>query len=281
MRATICSEAVSLFELAKSVGIEYFATADYAAAAPHLVKPHTFDFTPQSVLFAAFPYYIKDEAGNIARYARSRDYHRLVTERLTAFCEALGGAYEVFSDISPFDEVSAAAACGLGSIGKNRLLIVDGKGSFFVIGECVTETYLTPMPRSDCSFCSACGRCEKACPTAALQGGICQKELCLSDLTQRRGALTDAETQAVAKSALVWGCDECLAACPLAKDAPPPDAAFAKDRITTLTPEELLPLSDRAFRQKYQDRAFTWKGVAPLKRNTEEQEKWKSNAPKN
>ena len=114
--------------------------------------------------------------------------------------------------------------------------------------------------------CSGCGACRKACPGGAL-GDRFEEGRCLSAITQKRGGLTAEELALVKRGGMLWGCDRCQLACPenqhrtvppLPEFAPLPDPGEAD-----------LQLSDRAFRRQFAGRAFTWRGVQPLRRNFE------------
>ena len=87
-------------------------------------------------------------------------------------------------------------------------------------------------------------------------------------MTQKKGELTEAEIAHIKKSPTVWGCDLCQRACPLNRDAALSSLPeFREDLLDSLTLEELEGLSNKAFRRKYADRAFSWRGIGPLLRN--------------
>lgn len=216
-----------------------------------------------------FPYYTGKEKGNIALYARGQDYHGVLLRRLEAAAASLRAAYpdhrfSAHVDVSPFPEKYAAAAAGLGVLGRHTLLITPAWGSYVFIG--VIATTLPIEAGRVPGACSGCGKCVAACPAAALAKGL-NRERCLSALTQQRGTLSHPQEKLIRQCGMVWGCDLCQKACPAnaqAQLAVLPE--FLEDRICSLTPEDTA-LSDRAFRQKYKNRAFAWRGVAPLRRN--------------
>ena len=220
------------------------------------------------VIAALFPYYAGGEPGNLSLYARGRDYHLLVRARLERAAAVLGleGA-EAFVDVSPFREVALATAGGLGEAGKNGLLVNRPLGSLFFIGELVTKEELTPLSGGLEGACTGCGLCTAACPTAALQGEELLVGRCLSHITQSR-TIDEEQREALEKTPLIWGCDACQLCCPanqgLGVTALP---EFRSGLQSSLTAEELAGLSEREFRRRFAGRAFTWRGVAPLKRN--------------
>ena len=92
--------------------------------------------------------------------------------------------------------------------------------------------------------------------------------VCLSEVTQKKGALTETEAAHIKKSPTVWGCDLCQRACPLNRDAAlSPLPEFRENLLDSLTLDDLDGMSNKAFRRQYGDRAFAWRGISPLVRN--------------
>lgn len=225
----------------------------------------------KSLLCAAFPYGSEHIApGKLSLYARGADYHQVLRERLALVAEELsrrypGCRFDFYADASPFPEVYAAALAGLGKLGKNGLLITEGAGSFVFLGFLATDADLSETV-GDIRPCMGCGACQKACPGGAL-GECFDQSRCLSAITQQRGQLTEEQTALVKQGGMLWGCDRCQLVCPenqhrtvfaLPEFLPQPDPS-----------ENELQLSDRAFRRQFAGRAFTWRGVQPLRRNFE------------
>jgi len=228
----------------------------------------------RTVLTAAFPYYAGDRPGNLALYSRGEDYHRVLHRRLGQVCQALaerypGHAFVPGADSSPVPERAAAALSGVGRVGRNGLLFVPPYGSYVFLGTVLTELEVPatePLTGSPCP--EGCRACIKACPTGALTEAGCNVSICLSEVTQRKGDLTPAEEVHIKKSPTVWGCDLCQRACPLNREAAlSPLPEFRENLLDSLTLEELEELSNKAFRKKYADRAFAWRGIGPLVRN--------------
>lgn len=225
----------------------------------------------RTLLCFAFPYGPAEPSpGLLSLYARGQDYHRVLEAWLTPLAEALaerfpGSRFQYFADVSPFPEVYAAALAGLGKLGQNGLLIVPGAGSFVFLGFLATDADL-PETAGEIVTCRGCGACKKACPGGAL-GTTLDQNRCLSALTQQRGELTAEQAALVKTGGMLWGCDRCQLACPenTVRTVPPlPEFTPLSDP----TAEE-LQLSDRAFRKTFAGRAFTWRGVQPLRRNCE------------
>ncbi len=222
-----------------------------------------------SLLCAAFPYGPADiTPGPVSVYARGQDYHQVLRRRLEPAAAQLekafsGHRFTFWADASPFPEVTAAALAGLGVVGQHGLLIVPGAGSYVFLGFLATDAIL-PETGGDIARCRGCGTCRKACPGQALEGRLDQQR-CLSAITQKRGELSPAQAQLVAQNRALWGCDRCQLACPenQHRTVPPlPEFAPLADPAA-----EELQLSDRAFRRQFAGRAFTWRGVQPLRSN--------------
>ena len=221
------------------------------------------------IIVCLFPYYIDGLKGNISRYAMVPDYHIVCKKYLLQLSENLKLTdYEIYADISPYDERKLAHKAGLGVIGKNRLLINDKYGSYVFIGIIVLNSLELEADIPINNECLNCGRCIKSCPGKALLEQKFIKEKCLSDITQRKGELNLEEKRLIIKTGMVWGCDACMQACPMNKnilETPIPD--FKKNIISSLYLKDFEGLSNKEFLLKYQDRAFTWRGKNVLLRN--------------
>lgn len=228
---------------------------------------------PRMVLTAAFPYYAGDRPGNLSLYARGEDYHRVVTRRLDTICDLLRKEYpeESFfpaADNSPLPERQAAWLSGIGLRGENGLLILPPYGSYVFLGTILTGAALELPPAQPAPPCIGCGACRRACPTGALGRDGVAVERCLSELTQKKGELTCAQTDQLRSHPLIWGCDTCQRVCPYnAAPAPSPLPEFSTGLVDRLEGADLEGLTNRTFREKYADRAFAWRGPAPLRRN--------------
>lgn len=220
----------------------------------------------KSIIVFLFPYNLGEKSYdgcNISRYAAVPDYHKILSARLEAAVSGLKEKYPQhefvsFADNSPIPEVKAAAAAGLGVVGKNGLLINKLYGSWVFIGEIVTSMKLeqskaeAPLPA-----CIECGKCIRACPSEALNISNFEKKRCLSDVTQRKGTLTEHEETLILKSGYLWGCDICQTVCPMNKDV----------RLTDIN--EFIGGAEFKIRADgdISDRAYAWRGKAVLTRN--------------
>ena len=162
--------------------------------------------------------------GYIARFARGRDYHKVLKrwcielmDRIREIAPEFDG--RAFADTAPVMERSLAAAAGIGWIGRNGCLIVDGLGSYVVLCEIISNLPLA-AGRPVEPACGSCDKCLLACPAGALQqDGLIDSRKCLSYLTiEYRGAATEELTR---HNRGLYGCDLCQEVCPYNRGLPP------------------------------------------------------------
>ena len=161
----------------------------------------------------------------IARYALGRDYHKTVRNRLQKLADRLHAAagplgYRVFSDSAPLMEVALAAQSGLGWRGKHTLLIHRDEGSFFFLGELLTDLPLPADAPVD-AHCGRCTRCLDVCPTQAIVAPYqVDARRCISYLTiELAGAIPEPLRPLIGNR--VYGCDDCQLVCPWNRFAVP------------------------------------------------------------
>lgn len=185
----------------------------------------------------------------IARYARGRDYHKLLKKRCHRLMDRIGALEpsfdgRAFVDAAPVAERALAAAAGIGWIGKNGCLIAPGLGSYVVLCEIVSNLPLAP-DEPVAAQCGDCDACIGACPTGALVGdGMLDARRCRSYLTIEHRGEIDRELWPL-MDACVFGCDDCQAVCPHNRDLPPGDDDLARlrDAIEGLTIGDVLDWS--------------------------------------
>jgi epoxyqueuosine reductase len=153
----------------------------------------------------------------ISRYAWGEDYHRVMERKLQALRKALqalhpGAAFRAYADTGPISEKAWAAQAGLGWQGKHTNVINQDLGSWFFLGELLTDLELQPdAPAKD--LCGSCTRCIDACPTQALTSYRLDATRCLSYLSiEVKGDLPQHLGSAL--GANVYGCDICQDVCP-------------------------------------------------------------------
>lgn len=227
----------------------------------------------QSVVSVAFSYYHSDQTdGNlasIAAYAHGDDYHEVVRERLgrvaSRIVAAYGGETRVCVDTAPMLERYWAVKAGVGFVGRNRLLIVPGAGSYVFIGSVLTTVRFAPDAPNE-GECDGCGRCIAACPGKALGEEGIDARRCLSYLTiEHRGEFPEGTDL----HGRLYGCDICQRVCPHNRSLPDtPIAEFhAREALRTLTPEKIAAMNQQEFSAIMRRSAIKRTKLAGLQRN--------------
>jgi epoxyqueuosine reductase len=150
----------------------------------------------------------------VARYSWQDHYGplRIALDAVARRLEAEGHAAVVLVDDNRLVDREAAVRAGLGWYGKNANVLLDGHGSWFVLGSVVTDAAL-PVALPVVDGCGACSRCLPACPTGALSApGVLDARRCLAHLLQAPGDFP-VEFRAALGDRL-YGCDDCQEACP-------------------------------------------------------------------
>jgi len=153
----------------------------------------------------------------VARYARGRDYHKVMRGRLQKLCEHIEAEVgpfgrRVFADSAPVMEVELAVRAGIGWRGKHTLLL-DREGSWFFLGEIYCDLDLaTDSPVAD--HCGTCRKCIDICPTRAITAPYrLDARRCISYLTiELKGAIPEELRPLIGNR--VYGCDDCQLVCP-------------------------------------------------------------------
>ncbi len=194
--------------------------------------------------------------GGISVYARHRDYHDVIKGRLKELASFLvsrsGGDVKVFVDTAPVMEKPLGEAAGLGWQGKHTNLVSRDLGSWFFLGSIFTTLDLPPSG-AERDHCGSCRACLDSCPTNAFPAPYqLDARRCISYLTiEHPGTIPDTFRKAIGNR--IYGCDDCLAACPWNKFAEAAREAKLIAREEMITPKlaDLLSLDDAAFRQLF------------------------------
>ena len=252
----------TLKELLLQNQIEYVSCLD--ASELTIIQAHLYPENIKSAFFWLIPYYTgKHSNRNVSLYAVSRDYHvfsKVLANELSIKLKELypDEEFYFFCDSSPVNEVDAAAKCGLGVIGKNRLLINDKYGSYVFIGSLLTTIKAETKAVETKKTCLGCDACLKECDF--LSG---KREYCYSELNQRK-VVTEKELEIIKSRKIRWGCDDCQQGCPMNKNvAKTPIPFFYEEVIDTLNIEILEGMSKKQFKE----RAYSWRGKNNISRN--------------
>jgi epoxyqueuosine reductase len=168
--------------------------------------------------------------GYVSRYALGRDYHKILRRALATLAEELQRrigpyGYRVCVDSAPVLEKALARNAGLGWIGKHTNLIARDAGSWFFLGEILTDLPLpTDTPAS--AHCGSCQACIPACPTGAILAPYrLDARRCIAYLTIEHKSAIPVELRAAIGNR-IYGCDDCQLVCPwnkFAQEAAHPD----------------------------------------------------------
>jgi epoxyqueuosine reductase len=210
--------------------------------------------------------------GRVSIYARGRDYHRVLIRRLEQLRSELelrlpGCRTRVCVDTSPLLERYWAQAAGVGWVGKNTNLIVQGLGSWVFLGALLCDVDLGSEPPAT-ERCGTCRRCLDACPTRAFDGAWrLDARRCVSYLTiEHRGEIDPA--LAAGMGDWVFGCDDCQTVCPWNRFALPTRVPeFEEGAGTGLGLDSLARLDEAQFDALTRGRGLRRAGRAGLRRN--------------
>lgn len=212
------------------------------------------------------------DRGNISVYARGGDYHDTVKKRLKRLGRWLvaetGAAIKVFVDTAPVMEKPLAEAAGLGWQGKHTNLVSRDLGNWFFLGAIFTELDL-PRDRPEPDHCGSCRACLDACPTGAFPAPYqLDARRCISYLTIEHAGPIDPELRP-ALGNRIYGCDDCLAACPWNKFAAEAHEAayFARVELQCPKLDHLAALNDADFREVFAGSPIKRIGRARFMRN--------------
>ncbi|MDG4893356.1 tRNA epoxyqueuosine(34) reductase QueG [Mesorhizobium sp. WSM4976] len=195
----------------------------------------------------------RPDRGAISVYAQNRDYHDVMKGRLKEIAGKIvakaGGDVKVFVDTAPVMEKPLAEAAGLGWQGKHTNLVSRAHGSWLFLGTIFTTAELEP-DAAEIDHCGSCRACLDACPTDAFPAPYrLDARRCISYLTiENKGPIPREFREKIGNR--IYGCDDCLAACPWNKFASAASEAKLAARADLRVPKlsELLVLDDAAFR---------------------------------
>jgi epoxyqueuosine reductase len=194
--------------------------------------------------------------GAISVYAQNRDYHEVMKGRLKEIAGKIvaraGGDVKVFVDTAPVMEKPLAEAAGLGWQGKHTNLVSRAHGSWLFLGTIFTTAELTP-DAAEVDHCGSCRACLDACPTDAFPSPYrLDARRCISYLTiENKGPIPHEFRERIGNR--IYGCDDCLAACPWNKFARTASEAKLVARADLREPAlaDMLALDDAAFRSLF------------------------------
>jgi epoxyqueuosine reductase len=211
--------------------------------------------------------------GEVARYARGRDYHAVMKKKLKAMAAELsardpGLRCFASSDVAPTMEKSWAQRAGLGWVGKNGCLITPRHGSWVLLATLLLDRDLEPdAPHPE--RCGSCQACLPACPTGAIPvPGFVDARRCLSFWTiERRGPIPEEVAGRLGQH--LFGCDDCQTCCPWngAGEGPVDPELRPRDGQAALPIEALLRLTEAEYARRFHGTALARARFDGLVRN--------------
>jgi epoxyqueuosine reductase len=211
--------------------------------------------------------------GYVSRYALGRDYHKIMRHSLATLAQQLSDVigpfgYRVCVDSAPVLEKALARNAGLGWIGKHTNLIARDRGSWFFLGEILTDLPL-PTDEPASAHCGSCQACIPACPTAAIVAPYqLDARRCISYLTiEHKGPIPVELRSALGNR--VYGCDDCQLVCPwnkFARLASHPDFKV-RHRLDRTRLTELFTWTQSQFEERMRGSAIYRIGYERFSRN--------------
>lgn len=234
----------------------------------------------KSVIVVLHNYYYREEqAGEeqpvVSRYARGRDYHKVVKKKLLTLKQFIHDEIKpvegrAFVDSAPVLERTLARRAGLGWTGKNSMLLNRRLGSYFFIGELILNLELPPDKPFTTDFCSTCTRCIDACPTGAItRSYVVDSRKCISWWTiEYKGT----EIKGPAPESFrnrIFGCDICQEVCPWNQKAPDSheeDYAPVPD-LQKMTLKDWETMDEETFKTRFAHTPLMRAGYEGIRRN--------------
>jgi epoxyqueuosine reductase len=194
------------------------------------------------------------DRGVISVYAQGKDYHDLVKRRLKRLgrwlVDVAGCEIKVFVDTAPVMEKPLAQAAGLGWQGKHTNLLGRDLGNWVFLGAIFTTLELEP-DAPEVSHCGSCTACLDICPTAAFPAPYqLDARRCISYLTIEHKGPVDPALRGLMGNR-IYGCDDCLAACPWNKFAVAARDLGYQPKVGLPELAELAVLDDAGFRERF------------------------------
>ena len=261
--------------------MEYMARHAQLRSDPALLVPGTVRVICVTMNYLSPAIDFDDEWQNLAEptqavisvYARGRDYHKVMRNRLQEFAQLIEkqiGAfgYRVFTDSAPLMEVELARKAGLGWRGKHTLLLNRESGSTFFLGEILVDIPL-PLDQEVESHCGTCQACIDICPTQAITAPYqLDARRCISYLTIENPDVIPVEFRK-AMGNRVYGCDDCQFICPWNKFAQRttlPDFA-ERHGLGNTTLLQLWSWTEDQFNRRHEGSAIRRIGYSRWRRN--------------
>ncbi|MDH6355324.1 epoxyqueuosine reductase [Dysgonomonas sp. PH5-45] len=234
----------------------------------------------KSIICLALNYYPPhlqpQDAPQFAYYAYGKDYHDVMKSRMQSLLTQIQDLIPdtrgcVFCDTAPLLERHWAAKAGLGFIGKNTMLIIPGKGSYYFLGEIIIDKELEYDAPVTKNLCGTCTRCMEACPTKAIEKpyllNACK---CISYQTiENKGEIDSSVIPFLGNR--IYGCDACQQACPWNRCAHPHEVNefIPNEKFRNLSFAQLENMSVEEYQEIFRKSAVKRAKYQGLRRNLE------------
>lgn len=212
--------------------------------------------------------------GWISNYAWGNDYHQIVLEKLKQLeifilDQIPNAQLKSYVDTGPVLERSYANSAGLGWIGKNTCLINKKIGSFFFLGEILTNLELE-VDQPELDHCGKCTRCIDACSTDAISAYELNAKQCISYLTiEHRDSINPHLAQKMGNHLV--GCDICQDVCPWNQDISQSNESSFDPLPENFYPslQQIQKLNEEQFSKRFKNSPIKRVKLKGLQRNVE------------
>lgn len=250
------------------------------------VSPKLILETGESIIVIGMPYYLdikeKDDGkkksikAKLSKSSIGLDYHILLKDKMEQLINEIkkmeiNFEYKIGVDTTPLIDRQLAKQAGIGWYGKNSNIINDKYGSFIFLSYIITDLEIKQdsLMRDQCGDCDICIR---TCPVGAIKFGYhLNATRCISYLTQTKDEIPyDLRSK---MGVQLYGCDICQLVCPKNKDIielskkNPKKQNLNENLVENIDIEELFDMSNKEFKNKYGNMAFSWRGKNVIKRN--------------
>lgn len=227
----------------------------------------------RSVMALACNYWHSDDPGPIARYARGRDYHATLRDKLRNLRRTMRAEFPFVTDYGSVDanpvmEKVWASRAGLGVVGKNACLITPEFGSWVVLAVMVLDAPVDQYSAvTQTDVCGRCTLCITSCPTAAIvEDRVVDARACLSFQTiENEAVIPHALRPAMVN--LIFGCDICQDVCPLNATPIRGQARFEPRAVAAASVTQLAAMTRDEYEAWAKGMALSRAGYQGLRRN--------------
>lgn len=238
------------------------------------IRPRDMLKGARSIIVIGMSYY-KETDGQLSASSIGRDYHIVLTKKMEKLISEIkkldyNFEYKIGVDTTPLLDRQLAKKAGVGWYGKNSNIINDKYGSFIFLGYIISDLELKEDSPVD-EKCGECDLCIRNCPVGSIKSNYeLDAKRCISYLTQTKKEIPYTLRRKMGNK--IYGCDTCQLVCPknrkiIKSSKQKTDEKHNKDLILNIKVEELFNMSNREFKEKYGDIAFSWRGKNVIKRN--------------